>query len=204
MQDVTFFFSPKYTQALFVHLKQSTSSAAKSAYMRAHAGCNDETGRDSSVPEGWSAFVHSDGSFPGRRYRRISPLICLDEMSVRAWHTTAWQKLLDSPVGAKSTPKCLWPFFFFFPFQPRRQRPFLEPHTLFLEPARRLTFDLNKNAYLVALLQCWLRSHSDYRTLLSSSCDVWISTERPSTDHTPLPVQFSHSTSWAVKVSDCS
>ena len=112
--DFFFFFTPKYTQALFVHLKQSTSSAAKSAYMRAHAGCNDETGRDSSVPEGWSAFVHSDGSFPGWRYRRISPLICLDEMSVRAWHTTAWQKLLDSPVGAKSTPKCLLPFFFFF------------------------------------------------------------------------------------------
>lgn len=54
--------TPEYTEGLFVYLKES--SAAKSAYMRAHAG-HEQTGRDSSVPEGRAAFVHSDGPLPG-------------------------------------------------------------------------------------------------------------------------------------------
>lgn len=72
-----------------------------------------------------------------------------------------------------------------------------------LRSHKKLTFDLNKNAYLVLVLQSRLKSHSDYRSL-SSSSNVWISTERPLANHTPLPVQFSHSSSGAEKVSDCS
>lgn len=53
------------------------------------------------------------------------------------------------------------------------------------------------------MLQCWPGSHCDCRTL-SSSCNVWISRGRPSTNRTAPPVQFSHSSSGALKVSDCS
>lgn len=116
----------EYTEGLFVYLKES--SAAKSAYMRAHAG-DEQTGRDSSVPEGRAAFVHSDGPLAGWRYRRVLPLISLDEMSVKAWHIKAWESLTRArglASGREIKLLNVFGLFFCFLFRQRgTRRPFI-------------------------------------------------------------------------------
>ncbi len=74
-------------------------------------------------------------------------------------------KSLDSPVGGKIK---LPNVFGLFLLEPRGTATFFRATHTILRAHKRLTFDLNKNAYLVLVLHCWLRSHSDYRTLSSS------------------------------------
>lgn len=137
--------------------------------------------RQLSPLRGYSAFVLLDCPFPKSPQGPILSLTCLDNMSVWAWHTASlWER--------RHTPKFFLPgnnSAFFLSFW--------DACSIF-RAHENLTFDPIKNAYLVIVLQRRLKSHSDYRSLLSSHT---IRFSTGPTNHTPLPVQFSHSSGGA-------
>lgn len=111
---------------------------------------------------------------------------------------------LASGRARKRIPRSLW--LFFSPLLTKQQQlSFFSTMSCMLYSENEQKADIwpewKENAYL----QSRLKSHSDYViNPHPSSRNAWISSERPWTNRTRLPEQFSHSRSGSEKVSDCS
>ena len=167
-------------EELFVQLKESTSSAAKSE--RIHESTRRLRRQDGDRQLGpcgpfcFCPLRRLPASVTIRTYltvnrfgRDASPRVTRRSAS-RPEHESD-KRLSDLPEwGRNLTPKRLRALF--------RSSPggsgtffFSSAKNTILQARKRLTFGLNRNACLVSVLQCWPRSHRDHRAP-SSPCNV--------------------------------